>query len=84
MREISGTLQAMLGKPVVDRTGLAGRYDVDLHWASMDLRAEGGGDTSDGPSLFTAVGEQLGLKLVPHKEPFEVMVVDAIKLPSLD
>ncbi len=72
------------GRPVLDSTGLTGSYDIDLQWAAMDLHADEAASTTsnDGPSLFTALQEQLGLKLVSHKEKFDVVVVDQIKLPG--
>jgi uncharacterized protein (TIGR03435 family) len=66
--------------PVTDRTGLAGLFDVDLKYASpsTDLAAP----SSDGVYVFTAVQEQLGLKLERDKGTLEVLVVDAITRPS--
>ena len=57
---------------VVDRTGLTGSYDVDLAWSSGP----------EGPSLFTAVQEQLGLQLGPGDEPVETLVIDRLEEPS--
>jgi uncharacterized protein (TIGR03435 family) len=63
---------------VVDKTGLTGNYDYTLSWTPEN------GPTTDtaGPSLFTAVQEQLGLKLETEKEPVEVVVIDHIDKPS--
>ena len=56
-------------------TGLRGRYDFALQWAQRD--------TDDGPSLFTAVQEQLGLRLVAQKGPVDILVIDhAEKIPT--
>jgi uncharacterized protein (TIGR03435 family) len=84
MQDLAGPLGALSEKTVVDKTGLTGSYDIDLQWASMELSADqaGSGASNGGPSLFTALEEQLGLKLVPHKEQFDVVVVDAIKPAS--
>jgi uncharacterized protein (TIGR03435 family) len=83
MQDLVASLQSMLGRPVVDRTALTASYDIDLQWAAMDLHAEEAASApSEGPSLFTALKEQLGLKLVSHKEKFEVLVIDEIKPPS--
>jgi uncharacterized protein (TIGR03435 family) len=57
-----------LGKPVVDKTNLPGSFKIDLKFAAI-------GDTTQ-PSIFTAVEEQLGLKLESQKIPFEVLVID--------
>lgn len=64
------------GRPVVDRTGLTGRFDFTLNWAP-----EGSIDT-DAPSIFTAVQEQLGLKLEPTRGPVDVLVVDSAERPT--
>jgi uncharacterized protein (TIGR03435 family) len=77
-----------LGRPVVNKTGLKGKYDFTLNWTQDDLSASPalGGlaapSESDGQSLFTAMQEQLGLKLVPTKGPVEVIIIDHIELPS--
>lgn len=62
-----------LGRPVVDHTGLTGRYDFTLEWKPG---AEGDGDGA-GPTVFTALQEQLGLKLESQKGTVEVLVVDS-------
>lgn len=84
MADLSGVLQAMLGRPVVDKTGLTGGWDIDLKWTPTDLKAGDSGPAAadEGPSLFTAVEEQLGLRLRPHKESFEVLVVDVVNRPT--
>ncbi len=71
-----------LGLPILDFTGLAGKYDADLDWDPNDLGSATGesakGDPGNAPSVFTALQEQLGLKLEPRKAPVEVLVVDRI------
>jgi uncharacterized protein (TIGR03435 family) len=64
----------------VDQTGLAGRYDFQLIWTADDSRAPT--DGSAPPELFTAIQEQLGLKLEPVRAPIDVLVVDAVQHPS--
>jgi uncharacterized protein (TIGR03435 family) len=64
---------------VVDQTGLKGTYDFTLKWAPDLAGQESGTDT---PSVFTAIQEQLRLKLVPTKGPIEVIVIDHIERPS--
>ena len=66
------------GRPVVDRTGLTGRFDFTLNWAP-----EGSTDT-EAPSIFTAVQEQLGLKLEPARGPVDVLVIDSVERPMPD
>lgn len=69
------------GRPIVDRTGLTGLYDFTLRWAPLDASVP----TDPGeqlPSLFTALEEQLGLKLIPGKAQMEIIVVDSVERPS--
>ncbi|HEY1760741.1 MAG TPA: TIGR03435 family protein [Bryobacteraceae bacterium] len=72
--QLAGYLAEWAGRPVVDRTGLTGRYGVTLDFSRKD------GD--DRPSVFTAVQEQLGLKLDAGKAPIEMLVVDHIEKPG--
>lgn len=74
------------GRPVVDRTGLTGTYDFSLKW-TPELPGTGGGaqgppPDNSGPSLFTALQEQLGLKLEPQKGSVEILRIDSIERPS--
>jgi uncharacterized protein (TIGR03435 family) len=64
-------------RKVLDRTGLTGRYNFTLKWAPEDDPGDG-----SGPSLFTAIQEQLGLKLESTKTPLDVLVIDHIDRPS--
>lgn len=70
------------GRKVVDNTGLSDKdkYDFTLQW-SPDSSATAG-ESDSGPSLFTAVQEQLGLKLAPEKGPVETLVIDHVERPS--
>ena len=77
-------LSSRLSCPVLDKTGLTGKYDIKLEWA-RDTGPSVGNATADnasGPSIFTAVQEQLGLKLQPAKAPVDVIVIDHIERPS--
>ena len=65
---------------VVDKTGLTGRYDFTLHWSRPDDTANG--VPSDQPLIFTAVQEQLGLRMTPSVAAMKVMVIDHIERPS--
>jgi uncharacterized protein (TIGR03435 family) len=71
-------LTQLAGRKVVDKTGLMGNYDIDLKWAPDDQQIS----LDTGPTLFTALQEQLGLKLEPAKAPVEVLVIDHIEKPS--
>lgn len=63
------------GWPVIDKTGLEGAYDCEMHWSQVD--SEGANQ-----SFFSAVQDQLGLKFEPTKGPVEVLVIDSISQPS--
>jgi uncharacterized protein (TIGR03435 family) len=67
-----------LSRTVVDKTGLSGNFDIDLKWTPDDQQ----GMPDAGPALFTAIEEQLGLKLVPSKGPVDTIVVDHVEKPS--
>jgi len=84
-------LSSQLGRVVQDKTGLTGNYDFNLRWAPDSARTPAGGEqqgsdaaTSEfyGPSLFTALEEQLGLKLESQKGPVEILVVDHVEMPT--
>lgn len=79
MSDFALGMQDFLDRPAVDRTGLTGRYDFALEWTPEDLAANG---ANPGPSLFTAIQEQLGLKLERVKGPADVLVVDSVAKPS--
>jgi len=72
------------GRPVVDQTGLKGAFDFTLKWTPEQLAASAAAKElrADGPSIFTAIREQLGLLLVPSKAPVEVILIDHIEQPS--
>ena len=71
-------LSMMTGRVVIDDTGLTGFYDIALKWTPDEELANG----APGSSLFTALEEQLGLKLVSKKAPVDVIVVDHVERPS--
>ncbi len=71
-------LTQALGRTVENRTGLTGKYDFTLTWTPEDQSS----DSTAGTSLFTALQEQLGLKLSPAKAPVPVLVVDHLERPS--
>jgi uncharacterized protein (TIGR03435 family) len=70
-----------LERPVEDKSATGGNYDFELRWARMG-EPEGNSEDASAPSLFTAVQEQLGLKLQPGKGPVWVIVVDHAEMPS--
>jgi uncharacterized protein (TIGR03435 family) len=81
-------LTQVVGRTVEDRTGLLGKYDFTLRWTPETAAATPPGPqelelpNDSGPSIFTALQEQLGLKLEPTKGPVEVLVVDHVERPS--
>jgi uncharacterized protein (TIGR03435 family) len=76
MKQLAGALRGYIGDPVLDETGLTGRYDLNLDFTiDESLSAEG-------PRIFEAVQDQLGLKLEARKGPVEVVVIDHAEKPS--
>lgn len=77
-------LSQVLNRPVVDQTGLSGNYDFHLKWTPDQTAgaADAGQSTDAPPPLFTALQEQLGLKLQMGKDPIQVLVIDSISMPS--
>jgi uncharacterized protein (TIGR03435 family) len=89
LAQFADLLSLHTDRPVVDRTGLAGNFDITLTWvpdAAAALPSAGGensgrGNASD-TTIFTAIREQLGLRLQAAKEPLEVLIIDhAEKVP---
>jgi uncharacterized protein (TIGR03435 family) len=76
--------QGAVDRPVVDQTGLTGRFDFRLTWTPDEahLGVAGGSNPDAPPDLFTAIQEELGLKLVSTKTPVDVLVVDHVERPS--
>ena len=86
MGTLARSLAGQVGRLVVDRTGLMGGFDFDLEF-TPDPAAAGGqppaaGGDANAPSLFTALEEQLGLKLVPQRGPVEMLVIDRVERPT--
>jgi uncharacterized protein (TIGR03435 family) len=83
--ELAGWLRSELGRPVVDSTGLTGKYDFKLQWVPDESQPNSGGEIPPpdftGPSIFYAI-QELGLKLEATKGPMEVLVIDSVKKPS--
>jgi uncharacterized protein (TIGR03435 family) len=95
MSQMLGTLSMIVNRTVVDRTGLTGNYDFDLSYTPDQLPQRPAGTPADqpltvngvaidpnGPSIFTALQEQLGLKLDSTRGPVDVLVIDSIDHPS--
>lgn len=87
MKELAAALtgqEATEGRLVIDRTGLTGKYDWYLAWTPPRAQMESNGSSpvSDAPGLFTALRQQLGLKLESQKGPVQVVVIDHLEPPS--
>jgi uncharacterized protein (TIGR03435 family) len=83
---IPGFLENQLGvyarRPVFDKTGLSGKYDITFEFVLDNLDPGATATDPGGPSLFTALQEQLGLKLESATAPFDTIVIDHAEKPS--
>jgi uncharacterized protein (TIGR03435 family) len=94
MTSVVNMLSQQLHRTVIDKTGLAGKYDLELNWTPDDGEGmgpppPGGGQLhgdappeGSGPSIFTAIQEQLGLKLQSAKGPVDTLVIDHVEMPT--
>jgi uncharacterized protein (TIGR03435 family) len=89
MADFASLLQrAVLDRPVVDKTGLNGKYDFDLDWAADETQF--GGEVpvappgAQSPPFFVAIEQQLGLKLEAKRGPVQALVIDSAQKPSAD
>jgi len=87
---VASSLMPWVGRLVVDRTGLSGTFDLTLKWTpdrlpqGFDKKIAAGGlppADPDGPSIFTALQEQLGLKLDSQKSAVEILIIDRAEHP---
>ena len=81
---ILNSLKAATGRDVIDKTGLTGKYDIDLHWTPEPVAASPDSAPLDvaGPTIFTALEEQLGLKLEPTKGDVKTLIIEHIEPPT--
>jgi len=86
MGHLARDLTREVGRTVVDLTGLTGSYDFTLEWtpeqASPPAADAAALPDSGGPSIFTAIQQQLGLKLESRKHPIDVLIIDQVEKPS--
>jgi bla regulator protein BlaR1 len=87
MELLARNLSGMLSSPVADTTGIKGVFDLTLEWTPDEVQspAKPGNEAAEpslGPSIFTALQEQLGLKLETQKTPVEMTVIDRIEKPT--
>lgn len=84
VEHVAGPAVANLDRPVVDQTGVTGRFDYEVRFSIPAGRVSASpvAAAPAGPSLFTALREQLGLKLEPVTAPIDVLVIDAVHQPT--
>ena len=87
MSDLAEVLEALLGDPVIDRTGIVGQFSVKLQWTPDDFQKKGTVLDSSTPatesgSLFSVIEEQVGLKLEHRRIPVDVIVVTTAQKPS--
>lgn len=88
LRMLVTNLSNVLDRQVIDKTGLTTRYSFELKW-TPDIASSGADgplppSDTDAPSLFTALSDQLGLKLDSAKGPVQVWVIDGVERPALN
>jgi uncharacterized protein (TIGR03435 family) len=81
--------RAVVDRPIVDKTGLSGRYDFDLEWTRDETQFGGliplapvDNSVPQKPDLFSALQQQLGLRLQPSRGPVDVIIIDRVERPS--
>ena len=80
---LAGSLAFFVGRPVLDYTALTGKYDIELQWTPDAVRLRSAAPSEENsPSIFTALQEQLGLKLESAKGPVRTLVIDHVEKPS--
>ena len=79
MPEVATSLSVMVGRPVVDRTNLQGRFDLDLKWASDRFPPPG---VDRGAFVGDLMNQQLGLRLQPTRAPVDYLVVERVERPT--
>ena len=97
MTQLAATLSQRVGRTVIDKTGLSGSYEFNLDFTPDQMPPAGGPGATpppgapplppvdpNGPSIYTALQEQLGLKLDSQRGPVEVIVIDSIDRPTDD
>jgi len=84
MSKLAFLLSRFQRETVIDKTGLTGFYQVQLEWTPDDPRSVAPELATDSPSLYTALQEQLGLKLERHEGPIDVLVIDRVSKTPLE
>ena len=87
MRQLASQLSRMTGRPVKDRTGLSGEFNLTLTWSMEDQKVDPldrPGPGPDAPALSTALQDQLGLRLERTRGSVDVLVIDSVERPTPD
>lgn len=86
MADLAGNLTGRVNRDVIDRTGLSGTYDFVLRWTPENFQNPAGnaGPSRDGTLIFTALQEQLGLRLEAQRGPVEFLIIDRVERPTPD
>jgi uncharacterized protein (TIGR03435 family) len=79
---LAATLAVHVERNIIDKTGLNGKYDINLKWTPPELESKDTGVDNNAPDLFTALQEQLGLKLESSKGPVDTLVIDHVEMPT--
>ncbi|MBW8746970.1 MAG: TIGR03435 family protein [Acidobacteria bacterium] len=84
VEQLARLIAQRLNEPVVDSSGISGRYDMEINFTPPEgpMKLNGQPIPDPPPSIFTAIQEQLGLKLEKRKGPVEVLVVDHVEMPT--
>lgn len=83
MPQLATHLTAAAGRPVLDKTGLEGRYGFFLFWTQLSAQSADAVAGLGPTDFFAAIEQQLGLKLQPNREPVEILIVDhAERVPA--
>ena len=85
MESLARQIGQMLGRIVQDKTGLTGKFDMQLKWTPDDMRSAASADNGaadTGPTIYTALQEQMGLKLESTKGSVDTIVIDHVEIPS--
>jgi len=77
--DLAGIIERPAGRPVMDETGLLGRYDFTIQLPSVRRATDAAAASDPAPSIFTAVEEQLGLKLESATRSFPQLIIDSIE-----
>jgi uncharacterized protein (TIGR03435 family) len=80
--DLAGGLSFFLGRLVRDKTGLTGKYDIELQWTPDGALLESPPPDAGPPSIFTALQQQLGLKVESARGPVRILVIDHVERPT--